>query len=74
MGIPLTINTDAHSESDLDLLHFGVATARRAWVTPPGRDQYLVARQVAPLAPAPPLTIRQGMPNLVIAGPAFFAG
>jgi len=31
MGIPLTINTDAHAESDLDLLHFGVATARRAW-------------------------------------------
>ncbi|MEW5870411.1 MAG: DNA polymerase/3'-5' exonuclease PolX [Chloroflexota bacterium] len=34
MGIPLAINTDAHSESDLDMLHFGVATARRGWVTP----------------------------------------
>jgi DNA polymerase (family 10) len=32
MGILLSINTDAHSESDLDLLHFGVATARRGWV------------------------------------------
>jgi DNA polymerase (family 10) len=32
MGIPLSINTDAHSESDMDLLHFGVATARRGWV------------------------------------------
>ena len=32
MGIPLSINTDAHSESDLDLLHYGVATARRGWV------------------------------------------
>ncbi len=32
MGIPLAINTDAHSPSDMDLLHFGVATARRAWV------------------------------------------
>jgi DNA polymerase (family 10) len=31
-GVRLTINTDAHAESDLDLLHFGVATARRAWV------------------------------------------
>ena len=32
MGIRLSINTDAHSDSDLDLLHFGVATARRGWV------------------------------------------
>ena len=28
----LSINTDAHSARDLDLLHFGVATARRGWV------------------------------------------
>ena len=34
MGILLTINTDAHSESDLDLLQFGIATARRGWVEP----------------------------------------
>jgi DNA polymerase (family 10) len=33
MGIPISINTDAHSEADLDMLHFGVATARRAWLT-----------------------------------------
>jgi DNA polymerase (family 10) len=32
MGIPLSINTDAHAEEHLDLLHFGVAVARRAWV------------------------------------------
>ncbi len=32
MGIPLSINTDAHSEADLDLLPFGVALARRAWL------------------------------------------
>ena len=32
MGIRLAINTDAHSQSDLELLHFGVATARRGWV------------------------------------------
>ena len=32
MGIPLSINTDAHSASDMDLLMFGVATARRGWV------------------------------------------
>ena len=34
MGINLSINTDAHSASDMDLVHFGVATARRGWVTP----------------------------------------
>lgn len=34
MGIPLSINTDAHSPPDMDLLHFGVATARRGWVEP----------------------------------------
>ncbi|MDD2696404.1 MAG: DNA polymerase/3'-5' exonuclease PolX, partial [Anaerolineales bacterium] len=34
MGGLLAINTDAHSDSDLDLLHFGVATARRGWVKP----------------------------------------
>ena len=31
MGIPIAINTDAHSASDLEMLHFGVATARRGW-------------------------------------------
>ncbi|HLF88819.1 MAG TPA: hypothetical protein VI451_07755, partial [Anaerolineales bacterium] len=32
MGIPLSINTDAHWPEQLDLLHFGVAVARRGWV------------------------------------------
>jgi DNA polymerase (family 10) len=32
MGIPLSINTDSHSEADLDMLPYGVAIARRAWV------------------------------------------
>jgi DNA polymerase (family 10) len=34
MGIHLSIDTDAHSASDLDLLFFGVACARRGWVGP----------------------------------------
>jgi DNA polymerase (family 10) len=33
MGIPLSINTDSHSEADMDMLHFGVAIARRAWLS-----------------------------------------
>jgi DNA polymerase (family X) len=32
LGIPLSINTDSHSEADLDMLPYGVAIARRAWV------------------------------------------
>jgi DNA polymerase (family 10) len=32
MGIPLSINTDAHSPGELILMHFGAATARRGWV------------------------------------------
>jgi len=33
LGIPISINTDAHSEEDFDMLFYGVATARRAWLT-----------------------------------------
>jgi DNA polymerase (family 10) len=32
LGIPISINTDAHSEADFDVLFYGVATARRAWL------------------------------------------
>jgi len=32
LGIPLSINTDAHNADQMDLLHFGVLTARRGWV------------------------------------------
>lgn len=34
LGVPISINTDAHSEADLDMLFYGVATARRAWLEP----------------------------------------
>jgi len=33
MGIPLSINTDAHHPTDFDLAEYGIATARRGWVT-----------------------------------------
>jgi DNA polymerase (family 10) len=32
LGIPLAIDTDAHRTEELDLMHFGVLTARRGWV------------------------------------------
>ncbi len=34
LGIPLSINTDAHAIDHYDLLHFGIATARRGWAEP----------------------------------------
>jgi DNA polymerase (family 10) len=34
LGIPLSINTDAHAPDQLDLLEYGVATARRGWIEP----------------------------------------
>jgi DNA polymerase (family 10) len=32
LGIPLSINTDAHRPEEMDLMHYGIATARRGWV------------------------------------------
>ncbi len=34
MGIPLSIDTDAHSPDNLDLREYGVSVAQRAWVGP----------------------------------------
>ena len=34
LGVKLSINTDAHAPDQFDLLHFGIATARRGWATP----------------------------------------
>ncbi len=31
-GVMISINSDAHSEKDLDNLHFGISQARRAWL------------------------------------------
>jgi DNA polymerase (family X) len=33
LGIPISINTDSHSEADFDMLFYGIAIARRAWLT-----------------------------------------
>jgi DNA polymerase (family 10) len=33
LGIPISINTDSHSEADFEMLPYGVAIARRAWLT-----------------------------------------
>ncbi|MFZ5916619.1 MAG: DNA polymerase/3'-5' exonuclease PolX [Chloroflexota bacterium] len=34
LGVKLAINSDAHQAQAMDLLFFGVATARRGWATP----------------------------------------
>ncbi|MFN8372242.1 MAG: DNA polymerase/3'-5' exonuclease PolX [Anaerolineae bacterium] len=35
LGIPLSINTDAHDEDHMDFMPYGVMTARRGWVEAP---------------------------------------
>jgi len=40
-GVPILIDSDAHSTTNLRLLSYGVDTARRAWLTP---DQVANAR------------------------------
>ncbi len=34
MGIPLSLNTDAHAPDQLDLIEYGLSAARRAWLEP----------------------------------------
>jgi DNA polymerase (family 10) len=34
LGIPIAINTDAHTIGQLEYMRFGVSVARRAWLTP----------------------------------------
>lgn len=33
LGIPISINTDAHRAEEMDLMRFGILTARRGWLT-----------------------------------------
>ncbi len=33
MGVKIAVNSDAHDAGQLDLLHYGVATAQRGWAT-----------------------------------------
>jgi DNA polymerase (family 10) len=33
-GIKLVLSTDAHHHTDLEMMHFGVGTARRGWLEP----------------------------------------
>jgi DNA polymerase (family 10) len=40
-GVKIVINTDAHRPETLDFIDYGIATARRAWITP---DQVMNTR------------------------------
>ena len=33
LGVKIAVNSDAHRAEQLDLLHYGVATAQRGWAT-----------------------------------------
>lgn len=49
LGVPVVVTTDAHRPDDLDLAHYGIEQARRAWLTPAhilntrGADDFLAA-------------------------------
>jgi DNA polymerase (family 10) len=47
-GVLIPVDSDAHSVRNLDLLRYGIATARRAWLTP---EQVANTRPWAELAP-----------------------
>jgi DNA polymerase (family 10) len=47
-GVPILIDSDAHSVRNLELLRYGIATGRRAWLT---REQVANARPWAEFAP-----------------------
>jgi DNA polymerase (family X) len=47
-GVPILVNTDAHSVRNFGLLPYGIDTARRAWLTP---DQVANTRPWADFAP-----------------------
>jgi DNA polymerase (family X) len=48
-GVRILINTDAHKISDLDFRRYGVATARRAWLTKDQVANTLPWKKFAPL-------------------------
>lgn len=54
LGVPVVVATDAHRPDDLDLAHYGIEQARRAWLTAEhvlntrGVDDFLAALQGKP--------------------------
>jgi len=48
-GVRILVNTDAHSFADFDNLRYGIATARRAWLTADAVANTLPWKQFAPL-------------------------
>ena len=56
-GVPIMINSDAHSAGTLAVIRYGVATARRAWLT---AEQVANTRPLARAGEAPPERRRCG--------------
>jgi DNA polymerase (family 10) len=48
-GVGVLVNTDAHSVRNFDLLQYGIATARRAWLTPEQVPNTRPWKEFAPL-------------------------
>jgi DNA polymerase (family 10) len=52
-GVPLVITTDAHRTTGFDVVRYGVATARRAWLTPDQIANTLPWPELRALRPRP---------------------
>ena len=48
-GVRILVNSDAHSSENFDLLRYGIATARRAWLTAADVANTLPWKDFAPL-------------------------
>jgi DNA polymerase (family 10) len=48
-GVPILIDSDAHGVSTMDIVRWGLATARRAWLTPEQVANTRSWREFAPM-------------------------
>ena len=63
-GVRIIINSDAHGANTLPNTRWGVATARRAWLTAGGRGQHAAVGGVRAAAQARAPVGRRGPPGL----------
>ena len=67
-GVRILVNSDAHSTTEFDQLRYGIATARRAWLTAETSRQHahLEGLPEAPQAPLKSAPLRGSDPSVVV--------
>ena len=53
-GVPIVINTDSHRTAGFAVARYGIATARRAWLTANAGGQHAAVERGGGAPPAPP--------------------